>query len=85
MARAAPYLEAYDIGVAPTGKKLDARGLALREDDQHAKDNFREVLDLARQGGLEHGFDEGDFFTGPDAVVGLSPHIQSIAVSVLIV
>ena len=69
VARAAPYLEAYDIGVAPTGKKLDARGLALREDDRHAKDNFREVLDLARQGGLEHGFDEGDFFTGPDAVV----------------
>lgn len=72
VARAAPYLEAYDIGVAPTGKKLDARGLALREDDRHAKDNFREVLDLARQGGLEHGFDEGDFFTGPDAVVRIS-------------
>lgn len=73
MARAAPYLEAYDIGVAPTGKKLDARGLELREDDRKAKDNFREVLDLARQGGLEHGFDEGDFFAGPDAVVCVAP------------
>jgi hypothetical protein len=69
VARAAPYLEAYDIGIAPTGKKADTRTLELRAQDEKAKTNFQEVLDLARQGGLENGFDEGDFFTGPDAVV----------------
>jgi hypothetical protein len=75
VARAAPYLEAYDIGVAPSGKNLDARGLELKEQDQNAKKDFKDVLDLARQGGLENGFDEGDFFAGPDAVV--SPARQS--------
>lgn len=71
VARAAPYLEAYDIGVAPSGRNLDARGLELKEQDQNAKTDFKNVLDLARQGGLENGFDEGDFFAGPDAVVSL--------------
>jgi hypothetical protein len=41
----------------------------LKEQDRNAKADFKNVLDLARQGGLEHGFDEGDFFAGPDAVV----------------
>jgi hypothetical protein len=57
--------------VAPSGRNLDARGLELKEQDQNAKKDFKDVLDLARQGGLEHGFDEGDFFAGPDAVVSL--------------
>jgi len=74
VARAAPYLEAYDIGVAPSGRNLDARGLELKEQDQNAKTDFKNVLDLARQGGLENGFDEGDFFAGPDAVVSLLPY-----------
>jgi ERO1-like protein alpha len=43
--------------------------LELKEQDRNAKKDFKNVLDLARQGGLEHGFDEGDFFAGPDAVV----------------
>jgi hypothetical protein len=76
VARAAPYLEAYDIGVAPSGKNLDARGLELKEQDRNAKKDFKNVLDLARQGGLENGFDEGDFFAGPDAVVS---HQTSVA------
>ena len=41
----------------------------MKEQDRNAKKDFKNVLDLARQGGLEHGFDEGDFFAGPDAVV----------------
>lgn len=41
----------------------------MREQDDKAKTNLQEVLDIARKGGLEHGFDEGDFFAGPDAVV----------------
>jgi hypothetical protein len=69
VARAAPYLEAYDIGVAPTGRNLDTTGLAMREQDDKARTDLQEVLDIARKGGLEHGFDEGDFFAGPDAVV----------------
>jgi hypothetical protein len=72
VARAAPYLEAYDIGVAPTGRNLDSRALELKAQDQNAKTDFKNVLDLARQGGLENGFDEGDFFAGPDAVVRFS-------------
>lgn len=80
VARAAPYLEAYDIGVAPTGRNLDARALELKEQDQNAKTDFKNVLDLARQGGLENGFDEGDFFAGPDAVVSsLRPYIRAAA------
>jgi hypothetical protein len=43
--------------------------LELKEQDRNAKKDFKNVLDLARQGGLENGFDEGDFFAGPDAVV----------------
>jgi len=43
--------------------------LELKEQDRNAKADFKNVLDLARQGGLENGFDEGDFFAGPDAVV----------------
>ena len=46
----------------------------MKEQDRNAKKDFKNVLDLARQGGLEHGFDEGDFFAGPDAVVS---HISS--------
>lgn len=70
VARAAPYLEAYDIGVAPTGRRLDEQGLVLQESDRKAKENLKEVLRLAKADGMERGFDEGDFFTGPDAVVG---------------
>lgn len=62
-------MEAYDIGVAPTGRNLDTRGKALKEQDDKAKSNLKSVLDIARQGGLQNGFDEADFFTGPDAVV----------------
>ena len=79
VARAAPYLEAYDIGVAPSGRNLDARGLELKEQDRNAKTDFKNVLDLARQGGLEHGFDEGDFFAGPDAVVSRNLSAMSVA------
>jgi hypothetical protein len=46
--------------------------LELKEQDRNAKKDFKNVLDLARQGGLENGFDEGDFFAGPDAVVSRS-------------
>jgi hypothetical protein len=67
--RAAPYLEAYDIGVAPSGRQVDERGTKLRESDRNAKANLKEVLKMAKAEGMEKGFDEGDFFTGPDAVV----------------
>ncbi|KAK4686050.1 hypothetical protein P7C73_g4084, partial [Tremellales sp. Uapishka_1] len=72
VARAAPYLEAYDIGTAPTalsGECLDAKGLNQREVDNEAKESLKEVLALAGGDQLGKGFDEGDFFTGPDAIV----------------
>ncbi|WVQ78971.1 hypothetical protein IAT38_001063 [Cryptococcus sp. DSM 104549] len=61
VARAAPYLEAYDISTSPTG--------TLRESDVQAKELYGEVLKLAGGDGMSKGFDEGDFFTGEDAVI----------------
>jgi hypothetical protein len=51
----------------------------LKEQDRNAKADFKNVLDLARQGGLENGFDEGDFFAGPDAVVGRKSPAMDVA------
>jgi hypothetical protein len=51
----------------------------LKEQDRNAKTDFKNVLDLARQGGLENGFDEGDFFAGPDAVVSRCPSVMDVA------
>lgn len=48
VARAAPYLEQYDVSV---GK-------------DEAKESLKEVIRLVS----ERGFDEADFFTGPDAL-----------------
>ncbi|OCF43846.1 endoplasmic oxidoreductin 1 [Kwoniella heveanensis CBS 569] len=66
VARAAPYLRAYDIATAPT---LGSGVKAGRESDRLAKDRLDEVLRLADGGEMGKGFDEGDFFTGEDAVI----------------
>ena len=68
VARAAPYLKAYDIGTAPLGR-LDEAGLAKRDEDRRAKETLSQVLELAGSEDVAHGFDEGDFFAGEDAVV----------------
>ncbi|WVN86378.1 uncharacterized protein L203_101542 [Cryptococcus depauperatus CBS 7841] len=57
--RAEAYLEAYDISTS--------QSRTLSEGDQKTKSSLRNVLDLASGKGLGRGFDEGDFFTGPDA------------------
>jgi ERO1-like protein alpha len=69
VARAAPYLEAYDIGTAPIGKLLDEAGQAKKVEDGKARESMKEVLGLAGANGMERGFDEGDFFAGEDALV----------------
>ncbi|WWC65901.1 uncharacterized protein I303_108523 [Kwoniella dejecticola CBS 10117] len=66
VARAAPYLRAYDIATAPT---LGSGVKAGRESDKLAKTAFDKVLSLAGQGGMDKGFDEGDFFIGEDAPI----------------
>ncbi|RSH93337.1 hypothetical protein EHS25_007691 [Saitozyma podzolica] len=68
-ARAAPYLEAYDIGTAPIGRLLDPKARAQQTVDAEARASLKEVLDLATADGMANGFDEGDFFTGPDAII----------------
>ena len=70
VARAAPYLQAYDIGTAPIGRLLDEGAKAKRVEDQRAKEALRDVLKLAGSNEIATGFDEGDFFAGKDAVVG---------------
>ena len=65
--RAAPYLRAYDIGVAPLGRALDEATIAKRIEDKHAKEALEEVLSLAGRRSVDRGFDEGDFFVGDDA------------------
>jgi len=69
VARAAPYLQAYDIGTAPVGRHLDDRAKALQMEDKEAKEALKEVLKLARSDEIAKGFDEGDFFIGEDATV----------------
>ncbi|ODN74499.1 hypothetical protein L202_06879 [Cryptococcus amylolentus CBS 6039] len=59
VARAAPYLEKYDISTAQVG--------VVREGDAKAKTLLGEVLGLAGSEGIAKGFDEGDFFAGQDA------------------
>lgn len=58
----------------------------MKEQDRNAKKDFKNVLDLARQGGLENGFDEGDFFAGPDAVVShqTSANISNVNIANLV-
>ncbi|WRT69753.1 uncharacterized protein IL334_006744 [Kwoniella shivajii] len=66
VARAAPYLQAYDIATAPT---LGSGVKAGRESDKLAKERFDQVLNLAGGDGMSKGFDEGDFFMGEDAPI----------------
>jgi len=79
VARAAPYLQAYDIGVAPSGRLTDASSCAKREEDTKARTSLEKVLELAKGDEAVKGFDEGDFFTGSDAVVSFS-HITDYVV-----
>ena len=69
VARAAPYLEAYDIGTGPSLRRMDDRSVALREQDREARSTLKEVLRLA-DGEMGRGFDESDFFAGQDSKVG---------------
>ncbi|KIR31652.1 endoplasmic oxidoreductin 1 [Cryptococcus deuterogattii MMRL2647] len=59
VARAAPYLKAYDISTSPAG--------LLKEGDKKAKTRLGEVLSLAGGQGMGKGFDEADFFAGEDS------------------
>jgi hypothetical protein len=73
VARAAPYLEAYDIGTgAPAPRTLDSKHTQQCSQDVEAKSTLDEVLSLARSNGMQRAFDENDFFTGHDAGVSLA-------------
>ena len=63
IARAAPYLEAYDIETARS--KDDVPGVAA---DKKVKSQLRAVLDMARDSGAS-AFDEKALFKGDDALV----------------
>jgi hypothetical protein len=67
VSRAAPYLEAYDIGTAPNTRLVDEKVLKKRSEDKAARNTLKEVLALAEKG--ESGFDEKDFFAGEDSLV----------------
>lgn len=69
VARAAPYLKAYDIGTAPISRYMDEQAVAKRQEDKQARTALSDVLKLAKSDEIAIGFDEGDFFTGEDAVV----------------
>lgn len=71
IARAAPYLEAYDIGTAPTGKSLDSKVSDQCVQDKEAKESLSKVLGLVQGEDMRKAFDEGDFFTSEDAPVSL--------------
>jgi len=69
IARAAPYLEAYDIGTAPLNPSLDPKITQQCSQDVEAKKALDNVLQLAKGDGMQRAFDEADFFTGHDAPV----------------
>jgi hypothetical protein len=73
VARAAPYLEQYDISVAPPSRIQESdRTKDLRKGDEEAKRSLADVIRLAGGKGVERGFDEADFFNGADAMVSLA-------------
>jgi hypothetical protein len=72
VARAAPYLEHYDISVAPSSRIQESdRTKELRKSDEGAKQSLAEVIGLASADRVSRGFDEADFFNGPDSKVSL--------------
>lgn len=66
VARVAPYLRAYDIDLSRPGVPCSP---AQKASDKKTHKLFDEVLRIAEGADVAHGFDEGDFFTGPDAPV----------------
>lgn len=74
VARAAPYLEAYDIGTAPTGKLIDTKATDRCVQDEEAKQSLSKVLRLVQGDAMRKAFDEGDFFTSEDAPVSRYPN-----------
>lgn len=66
VARVAPYLKAYDIDLSRPGIPCSA---AQKASDAKTHKLFDQVLSIAEGADVAHGFDEGDFFTGPDAPV----------------
>jgi hypothetical protein len=70
VARAAPYLEQYDIAVAPASRAAESdRTKELRIGDEEAKQSLTDVINLASGDGVTRGFDEADFFNGADSKV----------------
>lgn len=67
IARAAPYLERYDIATA--SRSLDPANTRKRQIDVEARETLGRVLNLAKSDGVARGFDEEAFFTGPDALL----------------
>ena len=84
MARAAPYLEAYDIATAPPlpakslQASMDPSTQRKRARDEEAKETLSKVLRMAEGRGISRGFDEEAFFTGPDAVVCPAPGLYMV-------
>jgi hypothetical protein len=66
VARAAPYFRAYDIGITPRGRENECTR-AQRRADARTRSEFDGVIALAER--LASGFDEEQFFAGPDAPV----------------
>lgn len=75
VARAAPYLEAYDIETAAS--KADVQGV---EGDRKVKSEMGAILDIARRSG-SNAFDESSLFTGDDAMVSMT-YIECLVISI---
>jgi hypothetical protein len=68
VARAAPYLRAYDIDIGPRSPGA-ACPASVRESDKVTRGVFENVLSIAERSDIAHGFDESEFFTGKDAPI----------------
>ncbi|BEI80945.1 hypothetical protein CcaverHIS002_0201050 [Cutaneotrichosporon cavernicola] len=66
VARAAPYFRAYDIGITPRGRENECTR-SQRLADSRTRSEFDGVISLAES--LASGFNEEQFFAGPDAPV----------------
>jgi len=68
VARAAPYLRAYDIDIGPRSPGAYCPA-SIREADAATRAQFESVLSIAERSDVAHGFDESHFFNGKDAPV----------------
>jgi hypothetical protein len=68
VARAAPYLRAYDIDIGPRSPTAPCPA-PVRALDKATRTSFENVLSIAKRSDIAHGFAENEFFKGTDAPI----------------